>query len=303
MNSWHISSALSKVPVMVGMVALLVIAGCSGQTSSSPETAASKTSQEKNIPLHGKVKQAKAPANAVFGMIWVNTGNNREYIFDGSRWAPHDKSVDTFYGTGDSIKTVQKALTRETGESCSSYDCNPGGAHRKHASYDCKTCHMMHGKDRFDPNGLAAIKPTPTNPNPLKPSFNATAKTCANIACHSIPAGTFSYYFIGGDGEPALNTVNYGGTLAAVTPSWYTIGAGCGACHGNPPRNGSDGSNVWHSGYHAGTSTAASNQCQFCHPGESGTGGQGTTIVNPALHGNGKVEVQAIFKSSCFSCH
>ncbi len=302
MNLWHISSSPKKILALIGMAVLLINFGCGTQTSTPQISAASKTSSAKGLPLRGKVRQATAPTKAVFGMIYINTTNNREYIFDGSQWVPHDTSVDTFYTTSDIPKAMPKTVASGA-DSCSSYDCNPGGAHRVHKAYDCQTCHMMHGKDRFDPTGLAAIKPTPGNPNPLKPSFDAATKTCSSIACHSIPAGTYDFYSMGGDGEPVLNTVNYGGVLSAPSPSWYASGAVCGACHGNPPRNGSNGSNVWHSGYHAGTFTAASNQCQFCHPGESGTGGQGTTIVQPALHGNGIVEVKAIFKSSCFGCH
>jgi hypothetical protein len=30
-------------------------------------------------------------------MIYINTTDNREYIFDGSDWVPHDNSVDEFY--------------------------------------------------------------------------------------------------------------------------------------------------------------------------------------------------------------
>ena len=105
--------------------------------------------------------------------------------------------------------------------------------------------------------------------------------------------------------KPVLTTVNVIGNSAGITPSWYSTGAAaCGACHGNPPRNGTDGSNVWHSGYHGGQGpTGAYNQCQFCHPDATGSGGQGTGITNPSLHANGTINVQATFTSKCFNCH
>jgi hypothetical protein len=175
--------------------------------------------------------------------------------------------------------------------------CTPSGAHAKHTS-DCTVCHAVAGRLSFRRTGpaYAAGQPAPT--------FDATAKTCSNVGCHSVAAGTFSYYFsVGGDGEPELYTVTYGGGAAQTTPSWYSTGAGCAACHGNPPRNGSSGSNAWHSGYHVGGPTDASNQCQFCHPDATGSNGVGTAITNPSLHGNGIVNVQANFRSSCFNCH
>jgi hypothetical protein len=152
----------------------------------------------------------------------------------------------------------------------------------------------------FDKNGPAYGAGLPA------PTFDAVAKTCSNVACHAVKAGTFSYYFPGGDGEPVLNTVSYGGGTPKTTPSWYSIGAAaCTACHDDPPRNGSNGSNAWHSGYHGGQGpTGAYNQCQFCHPDASSPGnGIGDTITNATLHANGVINVQATFKSACFGCH
>lgn len=174
--------------------------------------------------------------------------------------------------------------------------CSPTGAHGKHAAANigCTVCHACGGVLQFDPAGPAVAPGLPA------PSFDATAKTCSNVACHGVPAGTFSYYFPGGDGEPALNTFAYGGTFAQ--PYWYAEAGGtCAACHANPPRNA-----VWHSGYHGGQGPAgANNQCQLCHPDATGSGGAATGLVpaNAALHRNGAVNVQANFKSTCFGCH
>jgi predicted CxxxxCH...CXXCH cytochrome family protein len=132
----------------------------------------------------------------------------------------------------------------------------------------------------------------------IAPSYDTTGKTCSNVSCHSVKAGSFSYYFPDGEGDPQLTTVNYGGG-ARQTPAWTATGAGCTACHANPPVNG-----VWHSGVHGGQGpSGALNQCQFCHTDAAGSNAQGTVITNPALHANGVVNVQATFKSSCFGCH
>jgi hypothetical protein len=135
-------------------------------------------------------------------------------------------------------------------------------------------------------------------PGQPAPSFDPVAKTCSNVSCHMVPAGTFSYWFPGGDGEEMLNTVPTGGS-PATTPSWESTGESCDACHGNPPRNAS-----WHGGYHANQGPAgAYNQCQFCHPDATSTNGVATAITNPALHRNGIIEVTASFRSRCMGCH
>jgi hypothetical protein len=176
--------------------------------------------------------------------------------------------------------------------------CTPTGAHGKHGAYLCSVCHKVAGRLVFDKTGPAYATGYPN------PTFDATAKTCTNVACHRVPPGTFSYYFgVDGNGDPVLYTVSYGGGPPRSTPSWYAT-AGCTACHDNPPKNGSDGSNAWHSGFHANRPpTDPYNQCQFCHPDATGSNGVGTSITNPLLHGNGIVNVQATFRTSCFGCH
>jgi hypothetical protein len=185
------------------------------------------------------------------------------------------------------------------GDFCVDADsCTATGAHARHAGYDCKVCHFVGGRLAFQKTGPAYGTGLPA------PTFDATAKTCSNVACHSVAPGTFSYYFWVGDDEVELRTVSYGGGAAQTTPSWYATGVGCAACHPNPPRNGSTGSNVWHSGTHGSIDpNAATNQCQLCHPDATGSGGVGTAITNPSLHANGTVNVQANFRSSCFNCH
>lgn len=179
--------------------------------------------------------------------------------------------------------------------------CTPTGAHAKHTT-DCTECHAVAGRLAFKLNGLA-YGPGWTSAKP-RPTFDAVAKTCSNVACHAMPSGSFSYFFPGGDGEPVYNTVTIAGSAGRTTPSWYATGSStCTGCHDNPPRNGSSGSNVWHSGYHNGGPNDPPNQCQYCHPDATGANGVGTAITNPSLHGNGVFNVQARFTSACFGCH
>ncbi len=180
------------------------------------------------------------------------------------------------------------AASREAARST----CSPLAAHPKHATATCTTCHACDGVVAFDPAGLAVMPGQPA------PTFDAATKTCANVACHGVRAGTFSYFMPDGQGEAELRTFDYGST-PQPTPSWLTTGIGCAGCHGNPPRNG-----YWHSGSHALQGpTGTVNQCQLCHPDATGSNGVGTAITNPALHGNGVVDVQPRYKSSCFGCH
>ncbi len=211
-------------------------------------------------------------------------------------------TVTAARSTSSSGDVSAQALTQD--EVCldGASGCGPTGAHGAsgHVAQPCTVCHKVGGRLVFDKNGPAYAAGYPA------PSFDATAKTCSNVACHAVPQGTYSYYFPDGTGEPALNTVSYGGGAPRATPSWYATGAmACTACHDDPPRNGSTGSNVWHSGYHGGQGpTGARNQCQFCHPDASSPGnGIGDTITNTSLHGNGTVNVQATFTSQCFGCH
>ncbi len=188
---------------------------------------------------------------------------------------------------------------------------NIAGKHAQHMQLNGVTCVACHARSSdqhfngvvdviFDPSGPAVAAGTPS------PYFDSMAKTCSNIACHIVAAGTYSYYFPDGTGNAVLNTVNIYGNTGGTTPSWYsTVSTSCTACHNDPPRNGTDGSNIWHSGYHGGQGpTEPYNQCQLCHPDASSPGNSiGDTITNPLLHGNGTYNVQPIFSSPCFGCH
>ena len=143
--------------------------------------------------------------------------------------------------------------------------CPPTGAHGAlavnfvsgHAGYECEECHYVGGRLALEPasrGGLAFLPPPAA-----RPYFDASSKTCSNVACHTVPAGTYTYSFPDGEGEPAPNTVPYGGGTPQPTPSWYTTGASCSACHVSPPvYNGVPYS--WHSGLHGGS--VANNNCQ-----------------------------------------
>jgi hypothetical protein len=293
------SSPPTAAALRSAIAALLALAAGCGPPALAPvgreAGGAAALARTPVLPAKGKVRQASPPVAAAFGMVYVNTSSGKEWIFDGAQWVPHDATVDAFYGSPAARPSALLATASALAEPCTSYACNPGGAHARHAAYPCKTCHMTHGPTRFDPDGAAPIPSSPANPFPPAPAFEPVTKTCSSVACHGVPPGSFSYYFPGGDGEPELKTVAYGGPIAA-TPSWYAVGAACAACHANPPANG-----MWHGGNHA--VNYGGRTCQFCHPGETGSNNVGTAIVNAALHRNGAIEVQAWFRSACFGCH
>lgn len=279
--------------------------------------------------LRGKLRQSTFPKEALVGQIFVNLAHNREYIYDGVQWVPHDAGVDQYYRDLRTSKLVTPGAPAAPGQpacpgqpstqgqqpagnqllapsgllapdqisimSMTGPACTPTGAHGnpqdpqnvKHSLYPCSTCHTLGGSMCFDPAGPAFAQNRPA------PAFDFTAKTCSNIACHGMYEGTFSYFFPGGDGEPELKTVTYGGN-GGGTPSWYSTAGGCSACHGNPP----PAYPAWH-GMHAN----GNSNCQLCHPNATGTGGVGTAITNPALHANQVVNVQPQWRSACFNCH
>jgi hypothetical protein len=221
---------------------------------------------------------------------------------------------------GDAGATVGKAsgaLTQDavvpTGGMCS-----PTGKHAEHGTQACATCHQCTGTLSFDASVAGA-----------NAAFDATTKTCSNVACHAVPAGTYTYNaYDWGLEEMYQVSVPYGGSEGGSGANWYAApgATGCSACHGYPPKyNGT--AYAWHSGMHAG-SIGNGNTCQLCHPDASGayvyggppsyastSGGMISTcapytycsapgtITNGSLHGNGVVDVTPQFTSSCFGCH
>jgi predicted CxxxxCH...CXXCH cytochrome family protein len=188
----------------------------------------------------------------------------------------------------------------------------PVGGHDKHlqAGIGCSTCHVaVIGVVQFDPAGPAWSASLPA------PGFDAQAKTCSSVACHSVPAGSFDFSFPGGDGAPEPVRAPYGGST--TTPPWYSTSAGgCAACH---DLSFQGQKYVWHGGAHAGVNMGGNN-CQTCHPDATGT----VTATGPgrdaalstastcgtsgrlpcaSLHRNGVVDVTPQFRSVCFGCH
>lgn len=177
----------------------------------------------------------------------------------------------------------------------------------------CNNCHVGFGLDwyasEFDPAGNrrpAFIAPTAANPNPPKPRFNGWSwwetvsgvYSCSNIACHGQPEHTYTSTFQGGDGNPETHTRLVPGNYKE-SPIWQTPidQRSCTACHDAVP-NGE----AWHQN-HANGSFAGANECRTCHPNVLGTVAGGLSLVDPAKHGNGVVEVQGRFRSGCFNCH
>ncbi len=196
-------------------------------------------------------------------------------------------------------------------------DLCPDILHTKHQAFmnDCKACHNLtnsfiasgtffkdSSKGAFLAGGPAPVY-TPSG-NWSSPSTNVAA-SCSNIACHNIPAGTFTYYIWDWGIEESVPVEVYYGGMSSAKALWQDNAAtNCNSCHGNPPKAG----NVWHSGFH-GNFMIGANNCELCHPdAKSNTTLDGKTILSnyitaPSQHQNGTVNVVAKFISKCFGCH
>lgn len=174
---------------------------------------------------------------------------------------------------------------------------DPHALHLTRAGAECMDCHMPHD-GVFAP--LVSFSDKARIPGGPEPVLEAD-RTCSNVACHMVPAGTFTFWFQGGDGEPALSTVRYGG-VPVRTPPWpEATSDGCRACHGAPP---SPAAGAWHSGFHGGAAGGALNACALCHPSVAAV--NGALVIRTgfeAMHRNGIVDVAARFASRCFGCH
>lgn len=186
---------------------------------------------------------------------------------------------------------------------------DPHLTHRVNGGTTCNDCHCR-GTGCVSPNVyLLSFAPTAIAPGRPLPTFDLATQTCSNVACHMVPAGTFSYWSVGGDGEAIEAQVPYGG-VPVTTPPWDSATTGsCRACHGAPP---SPSAGTWHGGQHG--STAAMSECSVCHPdvvkvngvleiSAASTCGPTRTASCAALHRNGVVDVAPRWSSRCFGCH
>ena len=100
--SRSIPNSANRNVLILSAAVFLFVTSCGDHTKVSQESSDGTTTVAKDadlasLPARGKMRLAVPPAKAVFGMIYINTTNNREYIFDGAGWVPHDRSVETFY--------------------------------------------------------------------------------------------------------------------------------------------------------------------------------------------------------------
>jgi len=274
---------------LIAGVGLLVVSGCSNQDGGAPFA-----ERPRQIALARKLPRlASAPQAPRLMQVYFNTVNGREWIYDGVRWVPHDRSVDRYSDEAPAEKGAQTppraALT---------VPFSPTGAHTKHGAFACTACHLIPGSPCLDPAGPAAAPGKPA------PAFDAAAKTCSSVACHGAYSGTYTYgVWDYGIDDVVYVTVPYAGSGGAAA-SWFSTGSTCSSCHGNPPPP----TNNWHSPGHA-PSMSNGRTCEICHPDATSAVVGGKTVgvsikaAYAALHGNGVVNVQAKFTSKCFGCH
>ena len=215
-------------------------------------------------------------------------------------------------GTEEPVDLGAQARVEASGRTALAEAMDPHTLHRTLGGTACGDCHGAHG-GMMGTALIRFVSPSKAIGAGLPPpSFDPVAKTCSNVACHMVPGGKYQYWFMGGDGEPALNEVAYGG-VPVTTPPWPNAMTGrCIACHHNPP---SPPAGAWHSGMHGNTTSAAFNDCALCHPDATMSNGElalstatncgpnGTTASCAALHRNGTVDVRPKWRSACFGCH
>lgn len=197
-------------------------------------------------------------------------------------------------------------------------DLCPDIVHTKHQSLmnDCKACHDLTNSFRasgtfFKDSSKGAFLsggPAPgftPSGSWSSPKTNAAA-SCSNIACHSIPAGTYSYYIWDWGIDESVPVEYYYGGMSTANALWQDNPAtNCNSCHAIPPI----ATNPWHSGRHAGAYSSATDNCETCHPdAKSIRSPDGKTIISnyitaPSQHRNGTLDVVAKYKSPCFNCH
>jgi len=171
----------------------------------------------------------------------------------------------------------------------------PTSAHTIHMTdvgMQCTDCHTPHGGSFVSIFRFPAVAYIPNGP---APSLDAATHTCSNVACHMVPAGTYTYWFQGGDGEVYPEEVAYGGPV--TTPSWLeALRGACRACHASPP---SPAAGAWHSPTHGGGGINA--DCSLCHPNVTKVNGE--LVLSGTTHKDGVVNVTPRWKSRCFNCH
>jgi hypothetical protein len=59
----------------------------------------------------GKTSGMVFPTEAIFGQIFVDVSDGREWIFDGMQFVPHDDSVEDYYATLATIKKTPPNMT------------------------------------------------------------------------------------------------------------------------------------------------------------------------------------------------
>src|SRR5512133_567134 len=146
---------------MLLTAALLVVAGCGDQSGSTAKTTTS-------VPIQ---KLATEPATGTLGLIYFNTTENREYIYNGAEWVPHDASIDTYV----SKKRVMASAPQDFCFDSSGNNLCPDIMHHQHGAVmnDCRGCHNLSLSfwvpDTFFKNPVTAafIKPSTTSNKPV----------------------------------------------------------------------------------------------------------------------------------------
>ena len=151
-------------------------------------------------------------------------------------------------------------------------------SHQVHAT-SAATCQNCHGATTV--TGVSLLAGSPHTNGSIEvaagngKSFSYAGRSCSNVSCH-----------------------NGNGVIANVAPAKWGASLGCNGCHGDAATLTSNA--------HAKHVNAKGYACSTCH---AATVSAGLVIINPALHGDGAVEVQGSLtftsagKTCSTSCH
>ncbi len=214
------------------------------------------------------------PLLACLTLLGCDTARGRPDADATATDAPYASNCTLCHGEGDD-PAPPRALNGAT-----TTDDRGVGAHRIHLSDSaitlpmaCSSCHLV-PIGTYDDGHLDMEESVRAEVifsggavlNGAKPTYDAENLTCAGTWCHG-------------------GAANYGGDF--TTPIWNVVDGSqraCNACHGAPPPK----------------PHPPGQACEQCHASVAGPGG---TIIERALHIDGKVQVALGPKPPCAGCH
>jgi hypothetical protein len=107
MARWRIYSAILIVLAVAGTLALAGVSSARQKIAKDDQwyqwypaenwSYKNENQVKLKFNLKGKTSGTVHPKEAIFGQIFLDKRDGREWIFDGMQWVPHDDTVDDYY--------------------------------------------------------------------------------------------------------------------------------------------------------------------------------------------------------------